>query len=266
MVLNQPLSEWFTMTLLTTASMAFPEAGCASISTLVLCVNPSTDTHRHRSKHTEHIHRTHTHRLDALAGIGWDDWDRQGLAGSEFWVGTGSELGRNRVGILGWNSGSEVGILGRTGSDWVRTGLEQDRNFVGTFGRNSGSELGRNSGLELGRNWNWIGTLGWNWVGTGSELVPNWVGTLGQTGSELGRNWVGTGWELGRNWVGTLGRNSGSELGELGRSELGRNWVGTGSEVWVGTGSELGRNCGDSVFCPVIEYISCSQRPHRKDS
>ena len=94
MVFNQPLSEWFTMALLTTASLAFPEAGCASISTLVLCVNPSTDTHRHRSKHTEHIHRTHTHRLDALAGIGWDDWDRRGLAGSEFWVGPGSELGQ----------------------------------------------------------------------------------------------------------------------------------------------------------------------------
>ena len=154
MVLNQPLSEWFTMTLLTTASMAFPEAGCASISTLVLCVNPSTDTHRHRRKHTEHIHRTHTHRLDALAGIGWDDWDRRGLAGSEFWVGTGSELGRNWVGILGWNSGSEfwVGILGRTGSDWVGTGLELDWNFVGT-----GSEL---SVGTLGRNW--VGTLGRN--------------------------------------------------------------------------------------------------------
>ena len=173
MVFNQPLSEWFTMTLLTTASMAFPEAGCASISTLVLCVNPSTDTHRHRRKHTEHIHRTHTHRLDALAGIGWDDWDRQGLAGSEFWVGTGSELGRNWVGILGWNSGSEfwVGILGRTGSDWVGTGLELDWNFVGT-----GSEL-------------WVGTLGRNWVGT------------------LGRNWVGTGSELGRNSGSKLGRN-----------------------------------------------------------
>ena len=123
------------------------------------------------------------------------------------------------VGILGRRSGSEF---------WVGTGSELDRNWVeiGTLGRKSRSELGRNSGSELGRkSENWVGKLGRDWVGTRSELGRNWV----RTGSEQGRNWVGILCrELGPNWVGTgseLGRNSGSELWVR---TLGRNWVGTG--------------------------------------